>query len=118
MSIHDFSDCLRADGVDSAAVARRIQGLPVDRLPLAAACQHGGHVDAASLRAGTVRSLRDGNAIIVTIGLFFDELIGGCNCSDDPVAATSYAEFDVCIDLAGGQGSIRQGTGAASDHPH
>jgi hypothetical protein len=107
MTRYDFCDCLRPSGVDANAIATKVQAMPISTLPLAAACNHGGHIDAGSLRASTVRTVPGAQETTVTIGMFFDELIGGCNCSDDPAAATGYAEFDVCIDLASGHGVIR-----------
>ena len=32
------------------------------------------------------------------VGVFFNEIIGGCSCGDDPLSENAYCELQVSID--------------------
>jgi hypothetical protein len=107
---HDLSHCLTANGIESACVAAFIQSLPVDALPLAAACDHGGFIAPDSVRVSVGRCETQSDTAVVHVGVFFDELIGGCNCSEDPVATPAYVEIVVRVDLASGAATLGPAT--------
>ena len=75
-------------------------------LPLHQGTSQGGYVDDSKLAITLISSSDNGNAIQVKIGAFFSELVGGCNCADDPVASNAYCELQVIIDKTSAEADI------------
>jgi hypothetical protein len=42
----------------------------------------------------------DPNSIRAKVGIFFDEILGGCSCGEEPASLQSYCELLVRIDKA------------------
>jgi len=88
------------------ALVRALQALPPGSLPLGAVCRQGGLVDERDL-AFSVLSLNATDArISARVGVFFGEVLGGCNCSDDPVVFNAYGVLLIAIDRVTGVASI------------
>lgn len=67
-------------------------------LPLHLATNQGGHVDYSSIGL-TILSISEGkNLINVKAGIFFTEIVGGCNCDDDPGESNNYCILLISID--------------------
>jgi hypothetical protein len=49
--------------------------------------------------------------ISARIGVFFTEIVGGCNCNDDPLETNAYCVLEVVIDRTTGKASISPAPG-------
>ena len=97
-------ECLNCpdDTVLAARLKTAVSQLPPGSLPLHLATTQGGLVDDSKL-AVTVLDIRHRhNMIMSRIGVFFDEIVGGCNCHDDPVTVNRYCTLQVSIDASNG----------------
>ena len=75
-----------------------LESLQAGCLPLQAHTSQGGMVDDSNISV-TVLKLNDkGEELLATLGIFFTEVVGGCNCHDDPLEVNAYAELELCID--------------------
>ncbi len=104
MSVH-LSDCLNCP--DEATFAARLKAaitqLPPGSLPLQQATTQGGLVDDSQITVTVLDSHRDDDGIVARIGVFFDEVVGGCNCHDDPICTHCYCTLQVNIDARSGK---------------
>jgi hypothetical protein len=41
-----------------------------------------------------------GDWICARVGIFFNEVVGGCSCGDDPLSVNAYCKIQVSIDRA------------------
>ena len=103
----DLAHCLTADGVDETALRLALQRLPPGTLPLHEACTQGGVVDDGDLGISLLNWAVSGSQVTARVGVFFDEIVGGCNCHDDPVATHSYALLGLRIARDGGRAEVR-----------
>ncbi|MCP3849917.1 MAG: glucosamine--fructose-6-phosphate aminotransferase [Gammaproteobacteria bacterium] len=67
--------------------------LPLDR----ATCQ-GGKADGNNISALINTATETETSIQVNVGVFFNEIIAGCNCGDDPMSENTYCDLLVTID--------------------
>jgi hypothetical protein len=75
-----------------------IENLKPGSLPLEQGISQGGYIDDKNITA-TILSASDNDATIsAKIGIFFTEIVGGCNCNDDPVEINAYCEMIINID--------------------
>ena len=90
--------CESWPSADSASVLKdEIKHLDAGSLPLQQFTTQGGIVDDADISV-TVLGLDDqGDEIRAKVGVFFTEVVGGCNCHDDPVLANAYGELRLSI---------------------
>ncbi|MCB1774650.1 MAG: hypothetical protein KDI88_13625 [Gammaproteobacteria bacterium] len=102
--IHEMPTTEPADRAN--LLLRHLQELPESRLPLQAACQHGGWADAGDRTVGLIDSRCDGTALSATVAVYFNETVGGCNCNDDPVSHPAYARLLIVTRLADGMTTI------------
>jgi hypothetical protein len=77
-----------------------LEHLQQGTLPLAHATTQGGHVDDSNISATIVEVREDKGCVRARVGIFFNEVVGGCSCGDDPVSANAYCEMQVSIDKA------------------
>jgi hypothetical protein len=77
-----------------------LQGLQSGALPLEHATTQGGHVDDSDLSVTVLRTVENDHSVEAEVGVFFTEVVGGCNCHDDPLAVNAYCEMRVTIDKA------------------
>jgi hypothetical protein len=102
----DLAHCLTADGVDETALRLALQRLPPGTLPLHEACTQGGVVDDGDLGISLLHWATAGSQVRIRVGVFFSEIVGGCNCHDDPVATSRYAILWVRIARVDGSAEI------------
>ena len=103
----DLRHCLTDDGVDETALPLALRRLPPGALPLTEACTQGGIISDGDLGISLLSWATTGSHIVVRVGVFFEEIVGGCNCHDDPVAASRYAILGVRIARGDGSAEIR-----------
>jgi hypothetical protein len=79
-----------------------IEGLDPGELPLALGTNQGGQVDASQVTATVLAVTEGAGSIRAKVGVFFQEIVGGCSCGDEPVSENAYCEFRVLIDKGSG----------------
>ncbi|MDH5436257.1 MAG: glucosamine--fructose-6-phosphate aminotransferase [Gammaproteobacteria bacterium] len=91
----EFHNALRAWSTDafSRQLKLEIEALCTGALPLAQATTQGGKIDDSNITATVLSFTAQENIIQAKAGIFFTEIIGGCNCDDDPVSETVYCEM-------------------------
>ena len=96
--------CLSACDEKSLAqtIARALEALPPGELPLQACCSQGGWVDDSQLAVSVLELRPDTHCVVARVGVFFTELVGGCNCHDDPAQVNAYGVFEIRIERIGG----------------
>lgn len=86
------------DGDVKRTLKNELEALPTGSLPLANYTTQGGMVDDENITI-TVFSIEDRSQYVsVRLGVFFSEVVGGCNCHDDPVEENAYADISARID--------------------
>jgi hypothetical protein len=75
-----------------------IEGLKPGTLPLYKGTTQGGIVDDSNITVTVMNVAEEDNAIQATVGVFFDEMVGGCSCGDAPASENAYCEIRVSID--------------------
>jgi hypothetical protein len=95
-----FIDAVRDWPTDAFALSlkRELMALGSGVLPLEKGVAYGGLVDDSNLAVSILRSTDAGSAIVVRVGVFFTEVIAGCNCDEDPQSIPAYCELRVDID--------------------
>lgn len=86
------------DEVCRTALKRDLGNLDASVLPLHRATTQGGMVDDSRLSVTVLTAKEVDGRIQVRAGVFFTEVIGGCNCHDDPVEANGYCQLGISID--------------------
>lgn len=71
--------------------------LPLHKLPLQQGTR-GGYVDGANLQISLLQQSATPAQLQVKVGVFFNEIIAGCSCGDDPVTEPVYCEMHISID--------------------
>lgn len=66
--------------------------------------------DEASLAVSVQHIQRRGNCCHIRAMVFFDEIVGGCSCHDDPEAFPACAHIDLQLDLQNGVTELRAAT--------
>lgn len=87
----------------SHALKSEIESLPAGSLPLEQGVSAGGRVDDSRITVTFLRSRDEGETIQADVGIFFDEIVGGCSCGDEPLVLNAYCEISVKIDKATGE---------------
>ena len=77
-----------------------IESLKTGSLPLQNGISQGGYVDDSNITATILSASDDHSVIRAKVGIFFTEIVGGCNCNDDPVEINAYCEIIINIDKA------------------
>jgi len=85
------------DGDFSATLKKELKSLGADALPLRQAATVGGPVDPDSIRVVVLDSGENDASIHANVGVFFDEILWGCSCGDDPVPQQNYCRLRVAI---------------------
>ncbi len=83
----DFENCL----------VSAIKALPPGALPLQACCDQGGLADDREISVSLLDMQHGRERIVARVGVFFAEVVGGCNCHDDPLEANRYCVLEVVI---------------------
>ena len=104
MPAKTFLKCLEAK--DSSDLAQELcstlKALPSGTLPLEAGCDQGGMVDDRDIAATVLGIEQTADHILARVGVFFTEVVGGCNCNEDPLEVNAYCLLEVRIDSATG----------------
>lgn len=75
-----------------------IEQLPGGQLPLYLGLTEGGMVDDSDIAVTVTRVEDKGSVIAARLGVFFTEVIGGCNCADDPIEKNVCCELQLQLD--------------------
>ncbi|MDX1698874.1 MAG: hypothetical protein R3308_11330 [Thiohalobacterales bacterium] len=81
---------------------QEILALDAGCLPLVHGTCEGGQVDTGNLAVSVFGSRERGATIEARIGVFFNEVIGGCSCGDDPFTRPASCLLRVTIDKING----------------
>lgn len=82
----------------SKMLKQELENLEPGVLPLNLATTQGGLVDDSNICALINQVSDNKTEIHVKTGIFFNEIIAGCNCNDDPASDNTYCELLVIID--------------------
>lgn len=86
-----------AAGTPAEALARQLRSLPVTALPLQAGCVQGGWADPDSVQLSLIGAEPDHGGLDVAVMVYFEEIVGGCNCSEDPVRYPAALRLELLI---------------------
>jgi hypothetical protein len=75
-----------------------LKALGSGALPLHAGLTEGGVIDDSALEVTVLNTTEDAQTLQAKVGCFFTEVVGGCNCHDDPYSRNAYCELSVHID--------------------
>ena len=81
----DFDDAFRQE----------LMQLSIDQLPLQKAISMGNYVIDEPITVMNINAVETAEAVQVRAGIFFQTVIAGCNCADDPTPASSINEYCV-----------------------
>lgn len=88
------------------SLAAALRALPRGTLPLDAGCDQGGRVDDSDISVSLLDNAEGPERITARVGVFFTEIVGGCNCGDDPLEVNAYCILEVTIDRSSGVATI------------
>ncbi|RRQ21242.1 glucosamine--fructose-6-phosphate aminotransferase [Thiohalobacter thiocyanaticus] len=80
-----------------------LAALGPDALPLVTDT---GHADARELSLSLIRQVEVDGALQLRVGVFFQQILAGCSCGDDPVHEPAYCELELVIDKSDGKAEI------------
>jgi hypothetical protein len=80
------------------ALKRELEGLESGVLPLLQGASRGGVPDDREIRAMLLHADDRRECIQARVGIFFNEILAGCSCGDEPASLQSYCELQVRID--------------------
>ena len=75
--------------------------LPYQCFNLEKLCRFGGYIDQESFSLNILTIDKHFETFEVKLGLFFNEIIGGCNCSEEPFTEVNYLEAYYQINATG-----------------
>jgi hypothetical protein len=93
-----LNDC--RSGLFARQLKHELEHLQAGTLPLEQATTQGGQVDDSNISANVIEVREDGGWIRARVGIFFNEVVGGCSCGDDPLSVNAYCQIQVSIDRA------------------
>ncbi len=93
-----LNDC--GSGLFARQLKRELEHLQPGTLPLEQATTQGGQVDDGNISATVVEVREDGGVVHARVGIFFNEIVGGCSCGDEPLSVNAYCQIQVSIDRA------------------
>jgi len=84
----------------AATLKQEIEQLGVDQLPLQQGLSVGSYALAAPITATILSVTELEHVIRVKAGIFFNSVIAGCSCADDPTPVDKLAEYcEVLLDI-------------------
>lgn len=106
---------LAAWGSDAftAAVEAEVQALGPVALPLHRLASTGHALD-ARVSVTLIASRESEKTIVVRLGVFFEEILPGCSCGDEPEAQPAYGEMVLSIDKLTAQAFFEPLVGGAA----
>ena len=84
-------------------LASVLSSLSLDALPLPDCASRGGIIDPEDWSLSTLHVDRTAATLTARLSVFFTEIVGGCNCHDEPARYNEHAIFRADIDLGNGQ---------------
>ncbi len=72
---------------------QELERLDPTSLPLQAGLSRGSHVTAEPFRIMIIDTTQTADRYIATVGVFYESVIAGCSCSDDPTPVDSEPEY-------------------------
>lgn len=88
------------------ALKKEIENLSAGTLPLGNGISQGGYIDDNDITATILSASDNHSAIDAKVGVFFTEIVGGCNCNDDPIEVNAYCELIISIDKTTSEADI------------
>ncbi len=91
------------------ALKRALAALGADVLPLQAALAHTSVALDDGIEVIVLAAREQDGAVHVRAGVFYQGIVAGCGCADDPTPVTpeaEYCEIEVVIDLGSAQACI------------
>ncbi len=86
----DFDDVFRQE----------LMELSIDQLTLQKAISMGNYVIDAPITVMNINAVETAEAVQVRAGIFFQTVIAGCNCADDPTPASNINEYcEIQLDI-------------------
>jgi hypothetical protein len=70
-----------------------LESLSVEQLPLQQCMSRGSHVTEQRMQVVILGISDDGDDMDIRIGVFFDSIIAGCSCADDPTPIDAIPEY-------------------------
>jgi hypothetical protein len=83
-----------------------LESLPAGTLPLHQATTQGGIVDDSAISVSILSSEANNIEITTRVGIFFTEIVAGCNCNDPPLETNGYCLLEVVIDRTCGEAHV------------
>jgi len=80
--------------------------LSSEELPLHKATNSGGFIKPEQLDLVILSTKENNDDLLIKTGIFFTELIGGCNCHDDPTEENIYCEALITINKKNARSQI------------
>lgn len=107
----DFSEALKAWGAPEfkAVFKKAVEKMGVKQLPLQQGMSFSDYALDNNIGVSLLSTLELGDVIHVKAGIFYEGMIAGCNCADDPTPAdtqTEYCEVLFVINKNSGQASV------------
>ena len=91
-----LNDC--RSGLFARQLKYELEHLQAGTLPLEQATTQGGQVDDSNIAANVIEVCEEGDWVRARVGIFFNEVVGGCSCGDDPLSVNAYCLIQVSID--------------------
>lgn len=102
----DGTNRRRLLAASEAALGAKLQsvltGLTLDAFPVALCCDRGGMIEPEGWSIDLLSVRRTDRAIQARLGFFFTEVVGGCNCHDDPTRYDEYRVLELVVDCPTG----------------
>ena len=97
--IIDFGNSRLAWGTDrfNETFKNEFRTLAGDLLTQYVKSTQGGQFDFSGLTISVLSTKDNNEAIELTVSVFFEELLAGCNCDDDPTAVNIWARLAIKI---------------------
>ncbi|HSH29461.1 MAG TPA: hypothetical protein VK971_06085 [Thiohalobacter sp.] len=80
-----------------------LSALGPDALPLVTET---GHADTRGLALTLIRQAEADDILQLRVGVFFQQILAGCSCGDDPASEPAYCELELVIDRSDGKAEI------------
>ncbi|MBT8118699.1 MAG: hypothetical protein KJN89_03185 [Gammaproteobacteria bacterium] len=108
----DLPLSLKAWGTDSfdATFKQEMLSLDANLLPLQQGLQNSSYALSDKLTVMVLNTDHDESSITIKAGLFYNGIIAGCNCADDPTPVdetNEYCEVVICISRQTSQSTIK-----------
>jgi hypothetical protein len=97
--LRQSAEAFGRDGFERT-LKRELEALGPDSLPLQRGTHRGGQVDDSDISVTVIDAAQEGGLVVARIGVFFNEIVGGCSCGDDPLCENAFCEIRVEIDRA------------------